>query len=285
MKTFMSIKKYNTDTCKNLDNFSLGCADDNNVKNRQNDNINFYNKNIIITVASNKGGVGKTSITIALGMFLSQKIGRRTLLLELDSSPGDFGVLFDIEKDKSLELALRFPEKYNEFVKNVHKNLDVLKCVSNPLVAENIRKGSIDTLVDYIFRDYKCIVVDTQTVINGLVLDVLKLSDEIFIISEYSLESIARVSNLINMLTEKFSVRGSRIKLIVNKKKFMHFFKIWDISKVTEIPIHAVVKFDSGFTKSKFMFNKVNILRTRFFKEISKVLLATSKGFESYVKR
>ncbi len=284
MKIFMNLKNENTFT-ENSNDINSYCINDMNIRNQQNDTNNFYSKNIIITIISNKGGVGKTSVAIAFAMFLSQKVRKRTLLLELDSSPGDFGTLFDIEKDKSMELALRFPEKYKEFVKNIYENIDVLKGVSNPLVAENIRKDSVNNLIDYISRDYKYIVIDTQTVINGPILDVLKLSNKIFIISEYSLESIARISKLIDILVRKFSIKESKIKLIVNKKKFIHFFKVWDISKVIEMPVCAFIKFDRGFYKNEFIFNKAGMLKTKFFKEIAKVLSMTIKGFDNNVKR
>ena len=59
----------------------------------------------IISVISNKGGVGKTSIACCLSLCLSRKLNKKTLLLELDCSPGDFGTLFDIDEGLSLEMA------------------------------------------------------------------------------------------------------------------------------------------------------------------------------------
>ncbi len=282
MKTLIKLKDQNIISGKVLNDIKSDHINDINFEGRNN---NLHGRSKIISIVSNKGGVGKTSVAVVFAMFLSQKMEKRTLLLELDSSPGDFAVIFDIEKDKSLELALKFPEKYNEFVKNVCGNVDALKGVSNPLIAENIKEGAINRLINYILEDYDFIVVDTQTVINGPVLDVLRLSDEIFAVSEYSLESIARISSLVDVLAKKFSIPESKIKLIVNKKRFLSFFKICDISKVVKTPIYAFIKFDNRFNKSRFIFNKVNILNTRFFEEISRMLLKTSIGFSSNVKR
>lgn len=283
MRILIKLKDQDIITDKVSSDIKLDRADDINFEGQNNNNS--YGKCKIISIISNKGGVGKTSIAIAFAMFLSQKIGKKTLLLELDSSPGDFGIVFDIERDKSLELALKFPDKYNEFVKNVCRNIDALKGISSPLIAENISKGAIDKLIDCIFKDYDFIVVDTQTVINGPVLDVLRLSNEIFAISEYSLESIARISSLVDILAKKFSIPESKIKLIVNKKRFLNFFKICDISKVVKMPIYAFIRFDNRFDKSRFIFNKANIFSTGFFREISRMLLKTSAGFNNNVKR
>lgn len=265
---------------------------DNNTNEDKLDNLyglnskNYKNsKKIIISIVSNKGGVGKTSIAIALGMFFSQRKKKNTLLLELDSSPGDFGIMFDIERDKSLELALRFPENYNKFVKNICNNMDALKGISNPLVAENINKGIINNLINHVLKEYDCIIVDTQTIINGLVLDVLRLSNKIFVVSEYTLESTSRVSNLINVLEKKFSIPKSSMKLIMNKKNFLPFFKVWDVAKIINIPIYALIPYDNRFDKSKFLFNKNGILRTRFFKGISKILSGIDFEDSNNVKR
>lgn len=265
---------------------------DNNTNEDKLDNLyglnskNYKNsKKIIISIVSNKGGVGKTSIAIALGMFFSQRKKKNTLLLELDSSPGDFGIMFDIERDKSLELALRFPENYNKFVKNICNNMDALKGISNPLVAENINKGIINNLINHVLKEYDCIIVDTQTIINGLVLDVLRLSNKIFVVSEHTLESTSRVSNLINVLEKKFSIPKSSMKLIMNKKNFLPFFKVWDVAKIINIPIYALIPYDNRFDKSKFLFNKNGILRTRFFKGISKILSGIDFEDSNNVKR
>ncbi len=272
MKTSINFKDQNLFISKVLDGYKPNNANNLYIDNQKDEN-NSGNRKYIFSVVSNKGGVGKTSIAIALGMFFSQKIKKRTLLLELDSSPGDFGIIFDIERDKSLELALKFPENYNKFIKNINKNMDVLKGISNPLIAENINKGIINTLIDYILKEYKYIIVDTQTVINGLVLDVLRLSNKIFTVSEYTLESIARVSSLVSMLEKKFSIPTSKIRLIINKKKFLPFFRVYDIARIINVPIYTFIKFDRKFNKSKFLFNKNNIFNTNFLREISRMLL------------
>jgi len=245
----------------------------------------FYCKNRIITVLSNKGGVGKTSVAIASAVFLSQKIGKKILLLEMDCSPGDFGFLFDIKKDKSLELALRFPEEYKSFIKSVDKNVDVLKGISDPIIAEGVKRDSVYRLMDNISKDYDFTIIDTQTVINGPVLDVLKRSDEIFMVSEYSLDSIARVSKLIEMLVKRFSIQESKIKLILNKRRLIHCFEVWDVLRTIEMPIYAFINFDKSFDKNTKVFNKNTILKTVFFKEVSKMLSVLNRSSDNSAKR
>ena len=179
----------------------------------------------IISVISNKGGAGKTSIAITAGLCFAKEMHKRTLLLEVDSSPGDFGAIFDIESEKSFELALRFPEKFGHYVKNIFKNLDVMKGVSDPLVAERIKEIDVHKLFKFLTSQYGCIIIDTQTVINGTLLDVLRLSDVILLVSEYSLESFSRISSLFCILTEKFAISKDKIKVIIKKRNYLSFSK------------------------------------------------------------
>ena len=109
----------------------------------------------IITVISNKGGVGKTSFAISAGYYLSKRSGSETLLMELDSSPGDFGPIFDIDSKKSLEMAVRFPENFSNYLKKVDNNLFALKGFANPFLAENTGPGSIKNLLPARDNHYK----------------------------------------------------------------------------------------------------------------------------------
>ncbi|MGM0366701.1 MAG: AAA family ATPase [Actinomycetota bacterium] len=228
-------------------------------------------KRYIISVISNKGGVGKTSIAVSLAFCFANDLGK-TLLLELDSSPGDMETLFDIGSDCSLEVAIRFPENYKKNVKNVCRNLDVLKGFSNPIVAENVKPEATGKLIEFIKKDYPYIIIDTQTVINGIILDLLRTSNIILIITDYSIESISRISKFLDMLINKFSLPVDHFNLIVNKKKLFDLFRIWDISKILDFPISGFIPFDRKFSKSNFMLNRRKIFKSKFFKETRKIL-------------
>ncbi|MBN2073250.1 MAG: AAA family ATPase [Actinobacteria bacterium] len=232
----------------------------------------FIENEKVITVMSNKGGVGKTSIACGIALFCSKKLEKKTLLMELDSSPGDFGAIFDIEKDKSLEMAMSFPDDYPKFIKNISFNLDVLKGFSNPLIAEEIKKGAIDRLMVNILEDYRFVVIDTQTIINGTIIDVLKLSDKIFFINEFTLESIARISAITDTLIRRFLIPQAKMEMVINKKRKSQFFKLYNSGILSRMPVRGFIPFDSKYSKNDFLLNSSKILKTRFFKGISNAL-------------
>ena len=233
------------------------------------DNNNHSN---ILAVISNKGGAGKTSISICIGFYFAIAKSKKTLLLEMDSSPGDFGPLFDISNDNSLDIAIKFPDRFKNYVKSVNKNLDVLKGFSNPINSETITESEIITLFKHIVKSYEIIIIDTQSVLNGVIIDVLKLCDVVIVVSEPTIESLSRVSELLFILSTKFLISKSKFQFIINKKRILDFFKIKDIAKILDFPVKGFIPFDKKFNKNLIIFNTSRLLRTRFNIELSKFI-------------
>ncbi len=234
--------------------------------------------NKIISIVSNKGGVGKTSIAFCVALYFSIEMKKKTLLLELDCSPGDFGTLFDIDKDMSLEMAIRFPDDYKKYIKLIDKNIDVLKGMPDPIIAESVSSDSCHQFFIKISHDYDYIIIDTQTVLNGILIDALKLSDQIMIISNNSIESIARISKFLEILVSRFMIEKSKFKIIINKKKIFSFLKVWEISKIINYPIDAFIHYDKRFNKSLVFIDKRKLMTTKVFRETKKILKNMSPG-------
>jgi len=226
----------------------------------------------VLSVISNKGGAGKTSTSICIGYYFAIAQNKKTLLLEMDSSPGDFGPLFDITNDNSLDIAIKFPERFKNYVKSISKNLDVLKGFSNPINAETITEAEINTLFKFITESYEMIVVDTQSVLSGTIVDILKLSDVIIVLSEATIESLSRVSELIIILSTKFLINKNKFQLIINKKKVFDLFKIKDIAKILKFPVRGFISFDKKFSKNLIIFNTNKLIKSRFNIELSRLI-------------
>jgi cellulose biosynthesis protein BcsQ len=217
-------------------------------------------------------------VSIGLGCYYSMRLKQPTLLLELDSSPGDFGALFDIEPQISIDMAMRFPEECRKCIKKVQQNLDILKGMANPIIAESVAKGQLLSMVEKIAGDYTNIIIDTQSVLNGLVLDALSFSRHILLITECSIESFNRVLNFNEMLTNNFEIAGDKISLIVNKKQRPDFLKVWDISKMSGHPVSGFIEYDRHFNKSLVITGMARMAKTRFYKQLCRIIENEFKG-------
>jgi pilus assembly protein CpaE len=226
----------------------------------------------IISIVSNKGGVGKTSIAIASGCYISQKLKEPTLLLELDCSPGDFGILFDVDRKNSLEMALRYPDGLSKYVKKINSNLDILMGLQNPLAAEAVKKEELFSLLDVIKVNYANIITDTQTVLNSMTINMLSESKKILLVTDSSIESFNRVINYHDILTKGFFISKNIINLLVNKKTIKDCFKLWDFAKVSGLPVHDFLPFEKNFNKSVFSEGASSIQRSGFYRHIGEII-------------
>jgi len=241
-------------------------------------NLNFKEINsdkidsLVMSIVSNKGGVGKTSIAICFGTYFALRQNKKTLIIELDSSPGDFGPLFDIGNDSSLDIAIKFPDRFKNYVKSIYKNLDVLKGFSNPINAESIKEEEIQALFHFMSESYDVIVIDTQTVLNGIIIDALKISDNIILVSESTIESLSRISELISILNNKFLIDKSKFQLVINKKRFFDLFKIKDISRILDFPVKGFFSFDKKFNKNLIVFDTKGLIKSKLNIEVSNLI-------------
>jgi len=228
--------------------------------------------NGIVTILSNKGGVGKTSLAICLAIIYSEYIKKKTLLLELDCSPGDIGLIMDVASQKSIDLLFNGKDKNKRYTKKYSPKLDVIKGFQDPITAERIREDTLKGFFKDIKDKYDIIIIDTQTVLNGMSVDALRISDKIMLISDFSFESLSRIKKLHELLIKKFLVDKAKFNLIMNKKRLFSLLKPVDINSITELPVLSYLPFDRKFDKFLFLLNKASAKKTRFFK--STVLLA-----------
>jgi len=227
---------------------------------------------LFFAIVSNKGGVGKTSAAICFGFYFANILNKRTLLVELDSSPGDFGPLFDISDNNSLDIAIKFPERFKNYIKSINKNLDVLKGFSNPINAEAVTEIEFYMLLENISQFYEVIIFDTQTVLNGIIIDALKFSDIIILLSEPTIESLSRIAELISILNNKFLINKNKFHLVINKKKILDLFKIKDITKILNFPVRGFISYDKNFNKNFIVLNTNKLFKSKFNNQICKLI-------------
>lgn len=234
------------------------------LKKRSRSNIGEGTKGVL-TVLSNKGGVGKTSIAVSLAFIFSEILLKKTLLLELDCSPGDIGLIMDVGDEKSLDFIINDPSSFKRHYKRYSKRLDVIKGFTDPISAENVDISKIKQFLDLVKNSYEVVIIDTQTVLNGISVDALRSSDKIILVSDYTFESLARIKNLYEILTKKFQIEREMFKLVLNKKNIFSELRANEISKMTDLPVLDFIPFDKRFDKFLFLMNKGFLVKTKFF--------------------
>jgi septum site-determining protein MinD len=167
----------------------------------------------VITLYGPKGGVGKTTLALALAFVLSEEA--RTCLLEVDFSPGDLAVLADVGL-KNLADALDGPALAAQTPPGAR--FDVLTG-GYPDTGENMGYKNIVSLVNELKPQYEHIVIDTQAYLTDNVVAALHLADTVLAVVEDDLAAAARTAGALEYLDSNKYADLSKVRVVVNKRR------------------------------------------------------------------
>ncbi|ABR55937.1 cell division ATPase MinD [Methanococcus aeolicus] len=146
---------------------------------------------MIITVASGKGGVGKTTTTANLGVALS-KIGKNVLIVDGDISMANLALIFGFEKKRpSLHEVLSEECEVGEAIYKHNSGVSVLPA---SLSIEGYKKSDLDIFPDAISEvadDYDYVLIDAPAGLNRDMAIHLAIADKVLIVLTPELFSIA----------------------------------------------------------------------------------------------
>ncbi len=164
----------------------------------------------IISIANQKGGVGKTTTTINLSSMLAKK-GKKVLMIDTDpQGNATSGVGIDKNVKFSVyDVLVNDIEIINTIKESCVKKLDV--CPSNinlagaevELVSMEAREHRLKEKLDKIKDDYDYIIIDCPPSLGLITLNAFTASDSVLIPVQceyYALEGLGQLINTINLV-------------------------------------------------------------------------------------
>ena len=172
---------------------------------------------MVISIASQKGGVGKTSTAISLAAGLAHR-GHKVLLIDMDSQANSSKVLMHDYSDLRREETV-FCTMLNREPLPVHSseipNLSVVPShilTSNTdielTVARDHREARLRNQLDTIKHEYTYVFIDCPPTLSWLTLNALTASDSVMVIvgpGYFELDSIVQLSKVIEETREFFN--------------------------------------------------------------------------------
>jgi chromosome partitioning protein len=172
---------------------------------------------MVISIASQKGGVGKTTSSISLSAGLARK-GKKILLIDIDSQANSSKVIIKdyqaIPKDQTIYTTI-----LNRNPLPVHtteiKNLDIVPShilLSNTDVelttAIDHREERLKRELDLIKHMYDYVFIDCPPTLSWLTINAFTASDQVMVIVSpgyFELDSIVQISKTIHEVKEFFN--------------------------------------------------------------------------------
>ncbi len=174
----------------------------------------------VISVFSSKGGVGSTSVVANLGVALAGHDEFRTILVDLNFQMGDLGVMLNLPARYSLadaQIEGRLDESRLRTVVSQHESgVDILTVATSPEIGEEITRHHLVDLFGTLGTMYDFIVVDVGRQMDDRTVEVLELSDEVFLLSTLDVPAVRNASRYLAML-DRLKIDRDRVRLIVNR--------------------------------------------------------------------
>lgn len=175
----------------------------------------------IVSVASGKGGVGKTNIAINLGIIFS-KMGKRVLVLDGDLGLGNVNVVLGIIPKYNLYHVMKGGMALKDIIiRTEEAGIDIVATGSGftqlAELDEMERKKFIDELRN--LSEYDVLVIDTAAGIGRNVISFVLASHEAIIVTTPEPTAITDAYGIIKAISAESLKLSSNVKLIVNRVK------------------------------------------------------------------
>lgn len=172
---------------------------------------------MIISIASQKGGVGKTSTAISLAAGLARK-GKRTLLIDIDSQANSSKVLLPKYSEIPMEKTI-YATIINRKPLPIHKTtVPNLSIVPSHILLSNTdiqlttaidhREARLKTELDQIITEFDFVFIDCPPTLSWLTINALTASDRTIVVVSpgyFELDSIVQISKTIQEVREVFN--------------------------------------------------------------------------------
>lgn len=189
----------------------------------------------IITVASGKGGVGKTNISMNLALQLGA-LGHRTCIFDADLGLANINILLGIYPEHTLEHVILHQKPLADIMIKDYQGIDIIPGSSGVEQIANIDPRQIERIISSfsLLRHYDFLIFDTSAGVSRSVVSFCLASSEIIIIITPEPTSLTDAYALLKILT--LNGLESSVKVIVNQCKNT------SVAKQTYSRFKAVVK-------------------------------------------
>jgi MinD-like ATPase involved in chromosome partitioning or flagellar assembly len=216
--------------------------------------VNLPQTGRIYTIFSPKGGVGKTSIAVNLA-DRAVSMGLKTLLLELDSSPGDLRLILNSSNHSGILAVLHEFDLVEEVCHLIRERFYFLPGPASPEEGEALSYEAVGKFLSKARVHFDAIVIDTPSTLTETTATAIKFSDNVFFVVEPTLAAAARAETIINFLKKKLDISTVGFRIIINKRHRRDNLRLESLLNFTELPVISVIKYDSKFI------NRMNTLR------------------------
>ena len=174
----------------------------------------------VITVFSPKGGVGKTTMSVNLGLALSRR-GQEVCIVDLDLSFGDVAITMQLVPQHTIADATESEEHLDfsmlhTLLTPYDASLSILAAPTQPEGRDRISPSLVRSVIDTLRRHFDYIVIDTPPGFDDQVLGAFDETDKCIVMATLDVPTIKNIKVALETLDLLHLVRQNRI-LVLNR--------------------------------------------------------------------
>ncbi|HAP43180.1 MAG: ATP-binding protein [Spirochaetes bacterium GWD1_61_31] len=177
-------------------------------------------KTRIITVASGKGGVGKTNLSVNLAIAYA-KIGKKVIVMDADLGLANVNIMLNVIPKFNLYHVIRKQKTMREIMIDTEFGIQILAGASGfskiANLSEEERQNFITEL--YTLSNADIIIIDTSAGVSSNVLSFIAAADDAVIITTPEPTAITDAYGIIKIIATEVENLNINLKLVVNRVK------------------------------------------------------------------
>jgi pilus assembly protein CpaE len=206
----------------------------------------------MITFVSNKGGVGKSTLSVNAACELARRQPGKVLLVDASLQLGVCALLLDLTPKTTLMDAVREKERLDgtllQQLAGVHDSgLHLLAAPADAIEATEIDDAALVQVLNVARRSYEYVIVDTFPMLDSVVVSVLDLADLVFVVLQGTTPDIVGTAKFLPVLG-RLGVPPGRLRVLLNRnyRNFAGNLTVADIEERIGAPIEKVFHYDKG---------------------------------------
>jgi len=195
-------------------------AKNNNTQSAAPTNNKQNRKTRIITVASGKGGVGKTNVSVNMALAYA-RLGKKVIVMDADLGLANVNVMLNMIPKYNLYHVIRKQKTMKDIIIDTEYGIQIVAGASGfskiANLSEDERQNFIQEL--YTLSNADIIIIDTSAGVSNNVLSFVAAADDAVIVTTPEPTAITDAYGIIKIIATEIDNLNMGLKLIVNRVK------------------------------------------------------------------
>jgi flagellar biosynthesis protein FlhG len=177
-------------------------------------------KTRIIAVASGKGGVGKTNVSVNMALAYA-RLGKKVVVMDADLGLANVNVMLRMNPRYNLYHVIRKQKTMKEIMTETDYGISIVAGASGFSKIANLTEEERQYLIEEMetLSNADIIIIDTSAGVSSNVLDFIAAADDAVIITTPEPTAITDAYGIIKIIATEYEELNLGLKLVVNKVK------------------------------------------------------------------